>query len=537
MAKFTPGAIISELSGSIAAVTYSRNRGGAYSKPRMTQNNPNSAAQVAVRALTAAAVAAWQALSPAVQESWKQFATTQNSSPTLGQSSKLSGYTAFMRFYIVRNMYGLTGDPVPKIQEPFVNTSEFMFYLESDSIALEFYSENMNSEVYAVCYLSDAVSAGRTTIPESKAVIMYFEELYSGLYYIDLTSFWVARFGSIAAQAAKKIFARIELVNRLTAQSLVVWRGSEIVPTPFLAFSMGVDSGLLVIASSRDLINFIYTPQTLPGGNAVMAWSPALGVWSIISTDNSSQSTGISADGISFTDNDWPTALGWTKLVWAPALNVFAALTPADAANQISLSSDGENYTRYDIGVNDYYVDLTWSETLGMFIACPQQNAFFPLVTSPDGMSWSNLITPANLLIDQLQWCAGLNMFVGLAMRFGIPQGVYSADGSSWGFSAIAADGYQFGIAYNSATNRVIAIGFVSGDYVIMYSDDGMTWSVATLPAGFQIDNITYSASLGKFFAIGYDGSNYVFMYSVDGLTWTSATGTADYNSYTLAAR
>ena len=117
MAKITPGAIISEIAGSIANTTYSRSRAGAIVKAKLVQPPSNTPEQAAARALHANAVAAWQLLSQSERNQWLIFGESQQSRRRIDGTHQIGGYNAFIRFFVVRQTYGLAGNPSisPKI--------------------------------------------------------------------------------------------------------------------------------------------------------------------------------------------------------------------------------------------------------------------------------------------------------------------------------------------------------------------------------------------------------------------------------------
>ena len=70
MALFTPGAIVSEVSGKIAATVYSRNKGGAVIRNRRTPINRRSVAQSTRRQGLASFASAWRGLTDAQRAAW-----------------------------------------------------------------------------------------------------------------------------------------------------------------------------------------------------------------------------------------------------------------------------------------------------------------------------------------------------------------------------------------------------------------------------------------------------------------------------------
>lgn len=81
MAKIVP--LDGEKSGSVAALTFSRNAYGAYVRQRVTPTNPNTPKQTVVRGQLASIVSTWRGFTPVVQAAWQAFADAQP--PTIGR--------------------------------------------------------------------------------------------------------------------------------------------------------------------------------------------------------------------------------------------------------------------------------------------------------------------------------------------------------------------------------------------------------------------------------------------------------------------
>lgn len=95
--------LASAMSGSMAGVTASHNRGGAYFRSRTIPTNPASSAQVALRGATAAATQRWSSvLTDAQRDGWDLYAQNTTWTDKLGQSIQLSGVNHYVRSNSVR---------------------------------------------------------------------------------------------------------------------------------------------------------------------------------------------------------------------------------------------------------------------------------------------------------------------------------------------------------------------------------------------------------------------------------------------------
>jgi len=105
--KFT-SPVISAASGSIAGITYSRNRGGNYQRARAVPTNPNTPRQQGVREALGSLSNSWNnTLTGAQRDAWNLYAANTPVIDPLGQSIKLSGFNMFVRTNTVTALAGL----------------------------------------------------------------------------------------------------------------------------------------------------------------------------------------------------------------------------------------------------------------------------------------------------------------------------------------------------------------------------------------------------------------------------------------------
>lgn len=98
MASVKFGGGIVGMAGKIAGNVYAKNRAGAYIRAWSKPVNPNSARQVAIRALAGQIGDAWQNTLDATQRAaWNQYASAINMVNRLGEVMQLSGFNHFYR--------------------------------------------------------------------------------------------------------------------------------------------------------------------------------------------------------------------------------------------------------------------------------------------------------------------------------------------------------------------------------------------------------------------------------------------------------
>jgi hypothetical protein len=98
MAKVLFGQGVAEMRGSQAGQTYSRNRGGSYTRNRVTPLNPQSSRQQSVRSSMTELTTAWGVdLSQAQRDGWTAFAQAWPTTDVFGAVIVLTGLQMFVR--------------------------------------------------------------------------------------------------------------------------------------------------------------------------------------------------------------------------------------------------------------------------------------------------------------------------------------------------------------------------------------------------------------------------------------------------------
>lgn len=96
-------ALVTQISGSIGGMTGSHNRGGLYFRARSIPVNPNTPAQVTVRAAFSSLVARWNnILTGAEREPWDLYAAAVPLTGPLGDPITVSGQNMYLRSNVPR---------------------------------------------------------------------------------------------------------------------------------------------------------------------------------------------------------------------------------------------------------------------------------------------------------------------------------------------------------------------------------------------------------------------------------------------------
>lgn len=150
-AKFTPGAIVSEVRGKIAATVFSRNRGGAVIRNRIKPINRRSVGQSTRRQVLGSLASAWRGLTQTDRDSWNGAAPNYPIQDTLGQTIFLSGEQLYIRFNANLILIGETAiDTAP---------APFAFAIFTVSLAVE---DPTVAAAFDVTFTPTPLTAGNT---------------------------------------------------------------------------------------------------------------------------------------------------------------------------------------------------------------------------------------------------------------------------------------------------------------------------------------------------------------------------------------
>lgn len=99
------GTLIGPASGSLSGTTFSRNRGGQYTRRRATPTNTNSTAQNAVRSFMSNLTSRWNnVLTGAQRTSWDTYAHNVPLTNTLGDPINVGGIGMYIRSNVPRQV-------------------------------------------------------------------------------------------------------------------------------------------------------------------------------------------------------------------------------------------------------------------------------------------------------------------------------------------------------------------------------------------------------------------------------------------------
>ena len=231
MATIRFGGGVSDIRGSIAGNTFSRNANGAYMRNRTVGYNANTAKQQAVRQTFGALARLWKTLTAAQKQSFQDQVTNYTYTNRLGETAT---YTAFQLFVKVANQLASVGvAPVLLMQAPVelpsyditqagfdVSVGEFTFLMSSSSGA------DVPSGAYLVIEITGVLSAGVYKPKSSMFRQLQVLPPESDTSATTLTaSAYINIFGAAPAEG-DTIYYRTFLVSETTGQTTVPQDGT-----------------------------------------------------------------------------------------------------------------------------------------------------------------------------------------------------------------------------------------------------------------------------------------------------------------------
>lgn len=228
-AKFTPGAIVSEVRGKIAATVFSRNRGGAVIRNRIKPINRRSIGQSTRRQALGSLASAWRGLTQAQRDSWNTAAPNFPIQDSLGQTIYLSGEQMYIRFNANLLLIGestITSAPAPFAFSIFTAS----LAVEDDTVAaafdITFTPSPMPTANTLAVFATGSLSAGIEAPNASR--FRYIGSIDpTDTTPVDLVTEYVAEFGNPVA--GQKVFLELRPINTTGGQPGTPLRASAIV--------------------------------------------------------------------------------------------------------------------------------------------------------------------------------------------------------------------------------------------------------------------------------------------------------------------
>lgn len=229
MAKYTPGAIVSEVRGTIAATTHSRNRGKAVMRNRVTPINRRSTGQTSRRQRLASFASQFRGLTQAQIAGWNSAALNFPRQDNLGQTIFLTGEQLYCAFNINLQLIGVAAISDAPAPSSFAVLALGSILPDSaGTFTVAFTPTPVPAGFTLVIRATAPKSAGRSFVSPSE---FRFVQSFAAAQVSPANIFaaYSAIFTDLASAAGQKVFVEIFLVDAATGQAGQKVRGSAIV--------------------------------------------------------------------------------------------------------------------------------------------------------------------------------------------------------------------------------------------------------------------------------------------------------------------
>ncbi len=228
-AKFTPGAIVSEVRNKIAATVFTKNKAGASIRNRTTPINRRSTGQTEQRQQLSSLSSSWRGLTQAQRDGWNSAAASFPQQDNLGQTIFLTGAQLYVRCNANLVLIGeaqIVNAPSPASFAVLGFTSLTMD-ASSGSASLAF-TPTVPTGFTLVVRATAPISPGKSFVPSS--AFRFIQEVAAAATSPqDIAAAYIAIFGAITSKAGQKVFVEMFLIQTATGLAGIPVRGSGVI--------------------------------------------------------------------------------------------------------------------------------------------------------------------------------------------------------------------------------------------------------------------------------------------------------------------
>jgi hypothetical protein len=228
-AKFTPGAIISEIRNKIAATVYTKNKAGASIRNRVTPINRRSTNQTLRRQQLASLSSGWRSLTQAQRDGWNAAGASFPQTDNLGQTVYLTGEQLYVRCNANLLLIGealITAAPSPASFDVLAFTS--LTSTADDGVISLAFTPTVPTGFQLVVRASAPVSPGKSFMPGS--AFKFIQSIAAAATSPQaLTTAYANVWGAITGATGQKIFVEMFLVEEASGLAGIPVRGYGVI--------------------------------------------------------------------------------------------------------------------------------------------------------------------------------------------------------------------------------------------------------------------------------------------------------------------
>lgn len=209
MAKIKLGAIVVDMRGKSNGHVFSKNRGGAYMRTKVTPSNPQSTFQMSVRGIFATISSAWSSLTNANRQSFENLVSSYARTDIFGDLRNPTGKNLFQRLNQNLELTGqtqLTTCPEPSVV-PFANVTEAAGDASIPGFDVTLAGDTTGSKL--MIFATPPMSQGTKFVKNKLRLIDVQDGGSAGSF--DFITAYASRFGALVA--GQNIFVGVRVVN------------------------------------------------------------------------------------------------------------------------------------------------------------------------------------------------------------------------------------------------------------------------------------------------------------------------------------
>tara|TARA_R110000868_G_scaffold42833_1_gene144465 strand:+ start:271 stop:957 length:687 start_codon:yes stop_codon:yes gene_type:complete len=228
MAKIKLTAFLADIRGKVAGTVFSKNRGGAYARTKVSPINAQTTRQSAVRSQLTSWAQAFRSLSASQIASWNSAVSNFTSTDVFGDVKTPSGINLYVKLNMNLDQIGASNISTPPLPSAVASISTLTLTANgtSPALSLAYTPSPVPADTDWIVEATAPVSPGKSFVKSEYRQISVIAEAATTP--ANLLAAYAAKFGNPIT--GQKTFVRVTPVNNVTGQ-----RG-----LPLVAYSIAV---------------------------------------------------------------------------------------------------------------------------------------------------------------------------------------------------------------------------------------------------------------------------------------------------------
>jgi hypothetical protein len=209
MAKIKFGMFMVDARGKSNGHVFSKNRGGAYVRTKVTPSNPRTSAQMSIRGIFAAISSAWSGLTADARASWNGFVSSYATTDIFGDIRNPSGKNLFQKLnqnLVISGQAQITTCVSPT-EVPFANLTTANLSVGGESLDVETLGDTTGSKI--VMWATPSLSQGTNFVKNKLRQVEVFDGSAAASF--DAGTAYIAKFGLPTVGA--NIYVGVRVIN------------------------------------------------------------------------------------------------------------------------------------------------------------------------------------------------------------------------------------------------------------------------------------------------------------------------------------